>query len=100
MTPAANRRPHAFSNLLEPDAKRRRQPCPVPGTGPRLRRPCPCGARGRDSALRTCKLTVTHDGLPAETETYRQIAGGMPYILSGLKTLLETGTPLAAAGAA
>jgi hypothetical protein len=32
--------------------------------------------------------------------TYRQIAGGMPYILSGLKTLLETGKPLAAAGAA
>jgi uncharacterized protein YndB with AHSA1/START domain/DNA-binding transcriptional ArsR family regulator len=49
---------------------------------------------------KACKLTVTHDGFAAETETYRQIAGGMPYILSGLKTLLETGKPLAAAGAA
>jgi uncharacterized protein YndB with AHSA1/START domain/predicted transcriptional regulator len=46
-----------------------------------------------------CKLTVTHDGFGAETETYRQIAGGMPYILSGLKTLLETGKPLTVAGA-
>jgi uncharacterized protein YndB with AHSA1/START domain/DNA-binding transcriptional ArsR family regulator len=41
------------------------------------------------------KLKVTHDGFAGETETYRQIAGGMPYILSGLKTLLETGKPLA-----
>jgi hypothetical protein len=47
----------------------------------------------------TVKLKVTHDGFAAETETYRQIAGGMPYILSGLKTLLETGKPLAAASA-
>jgi uncharacterized protein YndB with AHSA1/START domain/DNA-binding transcriptional ArsR family regulator len=43
------------------------------------------------------KLKVTHNGFAAETETYRQIAGGMPYILSGLKTLLETGKPLAVA---
>ena len=42
-----------------------------------------------------CKLTVTHDGFAAETETFRQVVGGMPYILSGLKTLLETGKPLA-----
>jgi uncharacterized protein YndB with AHSA1/START domain/DNA-binding transcriptional ArsR family regulator len=46
------------------------------------------------------KLTVTHDGFAAETETYRQVSGGMPYILSGLKTLLETGKPLEVAGAA
>jgi hypothetical protein len=26
--------------------------------------------------------------------TFMQIAGGMPFILSGLKTLLETGEPL------
>jgi hypothetical protein len=44
-----------------------------------------------------CKLTVTHDGFAGETETYRKISGGMPYILSGLKTLLETGRPLAVA---
>jgi DNA-binding transcriptional ArsR family regulator/uncharacterized protein YndB with AHSA1/START domain len=42
------------------------------------------------------KLTVVHDGFDSETATFVQIAGGMPYILSGLKTLLETGEPLAA----
>lgn len=41
------------------------------------------------------KLTVVHDGFDSETATFVQIAGGMPYILSGLKTLLETGEPLA-----
>ena len=47
------------------------------------------------------KLTVVHDDFGGETNTFRQAAGGMPYILSGLKTLLETGEPLqVAAGAA
>lgn len=42
-----------------------------------------------------CKLTVVHDGSDDEnTATFGQIAGGMPLILSGLKTLLETGKPL------
>ncbi|MGH3949060.1 MAG: SRPBCC domain-containing protein, partial [Pseudonocardiaceae bacterium] len=38
---------------------------------------------------RSCRLTVTHDRLPpgANPELY----GGWPMILSGLKTLLETG---------
>jgi DNA-binding transcriptional ArsR family regulator/uncharacterized protein YndB with AHSA1/START domain len=40
------------------------------------------------------KLTVVHDGFDSETATFVQIAGGMPFILSGLKTLLETGDPL------
>jgi len=44
------------------------------------------------------KLTVVHDGFAGETNTYGQVGGGMPYILSGLKTLLETGQPLAVAG--
>jgi len=42
------------------------------------------------------KLTVVHDGFEGETATSEQVAGGMPYILSGLKTLLETGEPLQA----
>jgi len=42
------------------------------------------------------KLTVVHDGFAGETSTSEQVAGGMPYILSGLKTLLETGEPLQA----
>jgi uncharacterized protein YndB with AHSA1/START domain len=40
------------------------------------------------------KLTVVHEGFDSETATFVQIAGGMPFILSGLKTLLETGEPL------
>ena len=40
------------------------------------------------------RLTVVHDGFSGATATYRAVAGGMPFILSGLKTLLETGEPL------
>jgi uncharacterized protein YndB with AHSA1/START domain/DNA-binding transcriptional ArsR family regulator len=47
-----------------------------------------------------CKLTVIHDGFASRTETYDQVGGGMPFVLSGLKTLLETGTPLMPEGAA
>jgi len=42
------------------------------------------------------KVTVVHDGFESETATFTQIGGGMPFILSGLKTLLETGEPLIA----
>jgi hypothetical protein len=41
-----------------------------------------------------CKLTVVHDGFESRTATFDQVVGGMPFILSGLKTLLETGEPL------
>jgi len=41
-----------------------------------------------------CKLTVVHDGFQSRTATFEQVVGGMPFILSGLKTLLETGKPL------
>jgi uncharacterized protein YndB with AHSA1/START domain len=41
-----------------------------------------------------CLLAVTHDGFTSETRTYHQTQGGWPMILSGLKTLLETGEPL------
>ena len=40
------------------------------------------------------KLTVIHEGFDAETETYNMVQQGWPPILSGLKTLLETGTAL------
>jgi len=40
------------------------------------------------------KLTVTHEGFDGETETYKDTQQGWPPILSGLKTLLETGEPL------
>jgi uncharacterized protein YndB with AHSA1/START domain len=44
----------------------------------------------------SCRLTVTHDQLPegANDELY----GGWPMILSGLKTLLETGERLTTPG--
>ncbi len=37
----------------------------------------------------SCRLTVTHDRLPAGANP--ELYGGWPMILSGLKTLLETG---------
>jgi hypothetical protein len=40
------------------------------------------------------KLTVTHDQLEASPKTAEGVAGGWMYVLSGLKTLLETGKPL------
>jgi uncharacterized protein YndB with AHSA1/START domain len=43
----------------------------------------------------TTKLRVTHDGFDAETATYAGSVAGWPLMMSTLKTLLETGTPLA-----
>jgi uncharacterized protein YndB with AHSA1/START domain len=40
------------------------------------------------------KLTVVHDRLEAAPATAANVAGGWSYVLSGLKTLLETGQPL------
>ncbi|HEY5198758.1 MAG TPA: metalloregulator ArsR/SmtB family transcription factor [Solirubrobacteraceae bacterium] len=44
----------------------------------------------------SCQLTVTHDQLPEGVNS--QIYGGWPMILSGLKTLLETGETLTTPG--
>jgi uncharacterized protein YndB with AHSA1/START domain len=41
------------------------------------------------------RLTVIHDELEASPKTAANVANGWSYILSGLKTLLETGRPLA-----
>jgi len=41
------------------------------------------------------KLTVVHDQLEGAPKTTESVAGGWMYVLSGLKTLLETGKPLA-----
>ena len=40
------------------------------------------------------KLTVIHDELDTAPKTAANVAGGWSYVLSGLKTLLETGEPL------
>lgn len=42
----------------------------------------------------TSLLTLVHDGFASETETYKSVAHGWVPILSGMKTLLETGKPL------
>jgi uncharacterized protein YndB with AHSA1/START domain len=42
----------------------------------------------------TTKLTVVHDELEASPKTAASVAGGWSYVLSNLKTLLETGEPL------
>jgi uncharacterized protein YndB with AHSA1/START domain len=44
----------------------------------------------------SCKLTVTHDEL--REDAHDEIYGGWPQILSGLKTLLETGESLTTPG--
>lgn len=46
------------------------------------------------SAPGVTQLTVVHDGFESVTETYRQVTGGWPWIVSGLKSLLETGRSL------
>jgi len=40
------------------------------------------------------KLTVTHDELDPNSDMLKSISGGWPVVLSGLKTLLETGRTL------
>lgn len=40
------------------------------------------------------KVTTIHDGFTARTATLESVSGGMPFILSGLKSLLETGEAL------
>jgi uncharacterized protein YndB with AHSA1/START domain/DNA-binding transcriptional ArsR family regulator len=44
----------------------------------------------------SCRLTVTHDQLPSDANS--ELYGGWPMILSGLKTLLETGELLETPG--
>jgi uncharacterized protein YndB with AHSA1/START domain/DNA-binding transcriptional ArsR family regulator len=41
-----------------------------------------------------CRLRMIHDELAPDSATFHEVAGGWSHILSGLKTLLETGEPL------
>ncbi len=41
------------------------------------------------------RLTVVHDQLEGAPKTAASVSGGWMFVLSGLKTLLETGKPLA-----
>ncbi len=38
------------------------------------------------------KLTVVHDQFPSGSKMYELVSGGWPLVISGLKTLLETGS--------
>ena len=42
-----------------------------------------------------CKLTVIHDQMEASPATARGVSGGWAFIISGPKSVLETGEPLA-----
>jgi uncharacterized protein YndB with AHSA1/START domain len=51
-----------------------------------------------------CSLAITHRGSPSDATLFAQVTATCPELLSGMKTLLETGRPLrmdhpAAAGA-
>ena len=48
----------------------------------------------------TCRLTVTQDGSAEGSAAYAAMLRGWPWIVSGLKTLLETGQSLPGAGPA
>ena len=50
-----------------------------------------------DAGPGVVQLTVVHDGLLPASATLEQVTGGVPFILSALKTLLETGDALVAA---
>ncbi|MGZ4401040.1 MAG: SRPBCC family protein [Gaiellaceae bacterium] len=41
------------------------------------------------------QLTIVHDELERSPKTAESVAGGWSFVLSGMKTLLETGKPLA-----
>jgi uncharacterized protein YndB with AHSA1/START domain len=42
-----------------------------------------------------CRLSVTHDGFAEGVrKTYRKVGSGWPFILSNLKSFIETGEPL------
>lgn len=43
---------------------------------------------------KACKLTLTHDEFEEGSKEYINVGNGWPTVLSGLKTLLETGKPL------
>jgi uncharacterized protein YndB with AHSA1/START domain len=47
-----------------------------------------------EAAGKVCKLTVTHDDFEGETKTFHAVERGWNPVLSGLKTLLETGEAL------
>lgn len=48
-----------------------------------------------EPSQRAVKLTLTHEGFAAGSKTLPSISDGWPLVLSSLKSILETGQPLA-----
>lgn len=42
----------------------------------------------------TCQVTISHRAVDSEARLFEMLTSHCPHLLSGLKTLLETGTPL------
>ena len=42
----------------------------------------------------TCQVTITHRAFESEAQLFEMLTGHCPHLMSGLKTLLETGQPL------
>lgn len=57
-------------------------------------RPSKCTYEIVEAMPGVSKLTVVHEDFDSETATYKTVAQGWMVILSGLKTLLETGKPM------
>lgn len=49
-----------------------------------------------ESGSGVCRLTVVHEDVVGADSRIAEVSGGWPFILAGLKTLLETGEPLLA----
>ena len=73
---------HAGSRLYDPDRRPSEEPSRVTWE-----------IEPQDGGISL--LTVVHDQLEGAPKTAESVAGGWMYVLSGLKTLLETGKPLA-----
>jgi uncharacterized protein YndB with AHSA1/START domain/DNA-binding transcriptional ArsR family regulator len=52
----------------------------------------------QSAAPGVCQLTVVHETEPGQGSRIAEVAAGWPYIIAGLKTLLETGEPMASHG--
>lgn len=48
----------------------------------------------KDAGPGVCRLTVVHETEPGQGSRIAEVAAGWPFIIAGLKTLLETGEPM------
>jgi uncharacterized protein YndB with AHSA1/START domain len=47
-----------------------------------------------ESYMDAIRLTVTHSALEAGSEMFKGVSAGWPLVISGMKTLLESGSPM------